>query len=72
MCVWPLSWLEGKGLAQLRSHLLCTRGLRHEGPQGNLPWQRPDVNSERPICGAEAGARESTLPAWTLCWVLVY
>lgn len=47
-------------LAQLRSHLLCGLGSRHEGLREiSFLGRGLDVNSERPICGAEAGARST-------------
>lgn len=47
-------------LAQLRSHLLCGLGSRHEGLREiSFLGRGLDVNSERPICGAEARARST-------------
>lgn len=48
-------------LAQLRSCLSCGLGLWHEVLREISFLSRgPDVNSERPVCGAEAGTHGTT------------
>lgn len=59
VCLAPELARYGR-LAQLRSYLSSGLGSRHEGLREiSLLGRGLDVNSERPICGAEAGARST-------------